>query len=200
MVRTPGFVLPSSFSSMEELQKDLKRRAEASGFTPFDPDTFLNEVVHEDSKESIPMTTEVDNYLEHYGVKGMRWGKRSSSSSSSDSKSGKSRKELRALDRANRKSERAAARKEWDDNIENARNRVDDDARKYNEAKKQYKTDKKEIGKVAAKKILKEHEDQFVNSWNTATLSTTKEAHAQLFATAGAMLLSAAIVGASTRY
>lgn len=199
MVRTPGFVLPSSFSSMEELQKDLKRRAEASGFTPFDPDTFLNEVVHEDSKEGIPMTTEVDNYLEHYGVKGMRWGKRSSSSSSSDSNPGKSRKELRALDRANRKSERAAARKEWDDNIENARNRVDDDARKYNEAKKQYKTDKKEIGKVAAKKILKEHEDQFVNSWNTATLSTTKEAHAQLFATAGAMLLSAAIVGVSTR-
>jgi GNAT superfamily N-acetyltransferase len=70
MVRTPGFVLPSSFSSMEELQKDLKRRADESGFLPFDPADFLNEVdfFHEEEAS--------DEFLEHYGIKGMKWGKR----------------------------------------------------------------------------------------------------------------------------
>ncbi|UGL63240.1 hypothetical protein SEA_TOKKI_11 [Arthrobacter phage Tokki] len=142
------------------------------------------------------MSDAVDDYLEHYGVKGMRWGKRQSSSDSSGS-SGPSRKELRALDKQNRKAARAEARKKWDDDIETARNRVDDDARKYNEAREKYKTDKKTIGKVAARAILQEHEDQFVESWNTATLTTTKEAHAQMFATVGAMALSAAILGVS---
>lgn len=193
MVRTPGFVLPSSFSSMEELQKDLKRRAEASGFTPFDPDTFLNEVVHEDSKESNAMTTEVDNYLEHYGVKGMRWGKRSSSSSSSDSNPGKSRKELRALDRQNRKAAKQKARDDYDNEILKARNSVDKDAQRYNEAKKQYKSDKTTMGKVAAREILREHEQKYVDSWNTATLQTTKEAQVNMIAGVGLLALSAIV-------
>ncbi|QGZ17215.1 hypothetical protein SEA_GIANTSBANE_11 [Arthrobacter phage Giantsbane] len=143
------------------------------------------------------MSTEVDNYLEHFGVKGMKWGKHKSSSNSSGSSSGPSRKELRTLDRENRKATRAAARKQWDDDIETARNRVDGDARRYNEAKQQYKTDKKTIGKVAAREILKKHEDQFIDSWNTATLTTTKEANAQMFATVGAMALSAVVFGVS---
>ncbi|UYL88206.1 hypothetical protein SEA_LILHUDDY_11 [Arthrobacter phage LilHuddy] len=150
------------------------------------------------------MSTEVDNYLEHYGVKGMRWGKRQSSSDSSSSSSGKSRSELRALNKAarakGREERKAAAQKERDDydnKIESARNRVDDDARKYNEAKQQYKTDKKTIGKVAAKQILKKHEDQFIDSWNTATLATTKEAQAQMIAGVGLLALSAAVSGAA---
>jgi hypothetical protein len=198
MVRTPGFVLPSSFPTKEALTQDLQRRAEESGFVPFDPSVFLDEVAHEDSQESEPMTTEVDNYLEHYGVKGMKWGKRTGGSDSSSGSDGKkSRKELRALDRANRKSEKAAARKKWDDDIDSARDRLEGDANKYNQARAEYKSNKQTIGKVAAKKIVKEHEEQFVNTWNQANLYKTKEAHAQLFATAGGMLLSAAILGVS---
>ncbi|QFG13621.1 hypothetical protein PBI_SHEPARD_11 [Arthrobacter phage Shepard] len=150
------------------------------------------------------MSDAVDNYLEHYGVKGMRWGKRQSSSDSSSS-SGPSRKELRELNKAARakgREERKAAlqkeRDDYDNKIETARNRVDYDARKYNEAKQQYKTDKKTIGKVAAKQILKKHEDQFIDSWNTATLSTTKEAHAQMIAGVGLIALSAAVSGAAS--
>lgn len=148
------------------------------------------------------MADVVDDYLEHFGVKGMKWGKHKSSSSSSSSSGTKSRSELRELNKAAKakgRSEAKAARQkerdDYDNKIETARNRVDDDARRYGEAKKQYKVDKKTIGKVAAKQILKKHEDQFIESWNTATLTTTKEAHAAMFETAGAVLLSAAIAG-----
>jgi hypothetical protein len=67
MVRTPGFVVPSSYSSQEELEADVKRRAEEAGDTPFDPSDFL---AHSDKP---PLD---DNILIHYGVKGMRWGQR----------------------------------------------------------------------------------------------------------------------------
>lgn len=53
MSRTPGFIIPSSYSSQEELEKDLRRRSEEAGFTPFDPDK---------------------PELLHYGIKGMKWG------------------------------------------------------------------------------------------------------------------------------
>lgn len=146
------------------------------------------------------MTTEVvDNYLEHYGVKGMRWGKRSSSSSDSGSSDApKSRKELRALDRAHRKAEKAKARKEWDDDIETARDELDGKAKKLNEASKQYKIDKQTMGRAAAKDILRDHEEDFIETWNKASLSTTKEANRQLIVAAGTAVLTAALLGASS--
>ncbi|QPX62475.1 hypothetical protein SEA_TRUCKEE_11 [Arthrobacter phage Truckee] len=144
------------------------------------------------------MSDVVDNYLEHYGVKGMKWGKRSRSSSDSGSSDApKSRRELRALDREHRKTERAKARKEWDDTIETARNDLDGKAQKLNEASKQYKIDKHTIGKAAAKDILREHEQDFIETWNVASLQTTKEANRSLVIAAGTAVLSAALLGAS---
>jgi hypothetical protein len=67
MARTPGFVVPSSYSSQEELEADVKRRAEEAGDTPFDPSDFLT---HSDKP---PLD---DDILIHYGIKGMRWGQR----------------------------------------------------------------------------------------------------------------------------
>jgi hypothetical protein len=57
--KTPGILLPTAYSSVEEFDKELKRRSDEAGFT---------ELMH--SSES------VDEVLEHFGVRGMRWGVR----------------------------------------------------------------------------------------------------------------------------
>lgn len=64
MTRTPGLIIPSAYSSKEELEKDLKQRSEAAGFTPFE-----DFVEHSDNR-SLILDKEV--YLEHYGKKGMQ--------------------------------------------------------------------------------------------------------------------------------
>lgn len=57
MDRTPGFIVPFSYASDEELDAELQRRSEASGFTPFKLSDFEGEITH-------------------YGIKGMHWGVR----------------------------------------------------------------------------------------------------------------------------
>lgn len=57
MTRTPGFIIPSSYSSEEELDAELRRRSEAAGFTPFEPSDYTDS-------------------MKHYGIKGMKWGVR----------------------------------------------------------------------------------------------------------------------------
>lgn len=64
MSRTPGVVLPSFFSSEEELQKDIQRRNNEAGYTPLNVSDFKH--------------SDVDDFLAHYGVKGMKWGVRNS--------------------------------------------------------------------------------------------------------------------------
>jgi hypothetical protein len=54
--RTPGFIIPSSYSSQEELEADLRRRSEEAGYAPFNFSGFA--------------TSEI----KHYGIKGMKWG------------------------------------------------------------------------------------------------------------------------------
>ena len=72
------------------------------------------------------MTTNVDDFLEHYGVPGMKWGKRNSQASL-DRQSGRSAKgEARASIRetnSNRRTEKKMARKQADQEIINARAR-----------------------------------------------------------------------------
>lgn len=142
------------------------------------------------------MTTEVDNYLEHYGVKGMRWGKRSGSSSSGGGgEPKKSRKEVRAQIKSERKAVQEVFKKQWDDDVIDARKRLDKEDEKLSAARKQYKIDKKVIGKAAAKKVLNEHKDRFTTTFNTATLSTHKEAQRQMIAGVGLMALGGIVGG-----
>lgn len=58
MNRTPGFIVPSSYSSQQKLEEDLRRRDTEAGFTPFNFSDFTN------------------SEIMHYGIKGMKWGVR----------------------------------------------------------------------------------------------------------------------------
>lgn len=91
--------------------------------------------------------------LKHYGVPGMRWGKRKGPTSSSDApgNSGPNRRDLKALD----KQTKARQKAERNEVIDKARAEYNDNARKnYLDAKAQYKTDKAIIGKRAAKEAF----------------------------------------------
>lgn len=56
MTTTPGVIIPSSYSSRAALLKDLNRRSEAAGYTPFD-DVLLG----------LEHSNVVDEFLEHFG-------------------------------------------------------------------------------------------------------------------------------------
>ena len=80
--------------------------------------------------------------LAHFGVKGMRWGQRMAERRTQ-------RRTLRALDKKNRKADNVTRNAE----IDAARSRYNKNARKdYKSAKAQYKTERKVIGKYAARK------------------------------------------------
>lgn len=71
MGRTPGVLNPLLFDSDEEFRSALKAQGEAQGWTP-DP-----ELMHSTEDEG---ETFIGKFLEHYGVKGMKWGVRKSDS------------------------------------------------------------------------------------------------------------------------
>lgn len=82
--------------------------------------------------------------LAHFGVKGMKWGQRMAARRTQ-------RRTLRALDKKNRKADNVARNAE----IDAARARYNKNARKdFKAAKATFKTEKKTIGKYAARKNL----------------------------------------------
>lgn len=100
--------------------------------------------------------------LAHYGVKGMRWGHRKPEDSGSGS-SKPSRSERRAMDKAAKREDNLKltkfhqkAQTKNDQAILDARARVNRVQQEYKDAKSVYKVQKQEIGKVAAKRALKE--------------------------------------------
>jgi hypothetical protein len=112
---------------------------------------------------------ETDDFLAHYGVKGMKWGVRKSTS-------GKSRRQLN-------KESRQKDRAKLDRDIDRARARVNTNRKyaltdkgskshsDYKKAKAQYKKDKAELGSREARKILnkaKEKRYKDVQLSNTA--------------------------------
>lgn len=135
------------------------------------------------------MAQETDDFLAHYGVLGMKWGRRGASGGGSGS-SGPSRSDLRALNKTARaenrtqaKSERKAANEKSDKEIGTARAAIPHARAVYKDAKVQYKADKKVIGSVAARRTLAVHGDRLTQTLQKANEYTTKEQNERLVAT-----------------
>lgn len=95
-----------------------------------------------------------DEFLEHYGKKGMKWGVRKAEGS------GPSNRELnkasRAKDRADAKATKKKNTDDWDNEIDSARSRIagGQGRKDVKAAKQQYKADKQALGSREAKKAL----------------------------------------------
>jgi hypothetical protein len=99
---------------------------------------------------------ELEDFLEHYGIPGMKWGKRKGPSD------GPSRKELRTMDKTNRAADRSKFKATQAKEVDKARERFQSgQARKdYLDAKATYKIDKARVGKYEANKAFQKVKDR----------------------------------------
>lgn len=93
------------------------------------------------------MPMEYEDYLEHYGVKGMKWGQRRAQNRELNRAS-------RTADREKKKVETAAFNKERNKAVLKARGRADKNKLDVAKAKLEYKSNKATMGSREAKKIL----------------------------------------------
>lgn len=116
------------------------------------------------------MATEVEDFLAHYGVKGVRWGTKRAAPGGGNTAGGlpkpgigntagglPSRKDLRGMNkpaRARQRQEREEKAQANDSAIKSARASRKDTATAIKQAKREYKSDKKMVGKVVAREML----------------------------------------------
>lgn len=121
---------------------------------------------------------EDEDFLEHFGKKGMKWGVRNP--------------ENRALNKASRQKDKADYRAE----IDTARDRVKSGAVKQElkDAKAQFQVDKKNLGSREARKILNDKRDSLYEEISTSNqVRDGKEAAASAVMAAGVALLVASL-------
>lgn len=131
---------------------------------------------------------EVDDFLEHFGVKGMHWGVRKGPDN------GVNTRQLNRESRARDKAARQVLRAKHERRVELARKRVQsgklkDDLKK---AKAQYKKDKHIIGRREAKKALnKVRNKNFMEVQKSREAKNGKEAAAAVLIGVGGIALQA---------
>lgn len=141
--------------------------------------------------------SEADDFLAHYGVAGMKWGKHNAQTSDGGGSGAPSRRDLKALDKESRKKDV----EKHNAIIDKAREDYNNNARKnYLDAKAQYKVDKVTIGKREATKAFnavkeKNMEDYYVGQ----QAKSGKETVGVVMATVGLVALSAVMSAAANR-
>mgnify|MGYP001247275042 CR=1 FL=1 len=135
---------------------------------------------------------DTDDFLAHYGVKGMRWGVRKNRGNRDEVFRARAaekkadgmptRRALRAKNKIARSENRAANRaaekariEAADARILAARDQLKQDAANYKTAKAQYKIDKQTQGRVAAKRALNEVRAEYDKNWDIASELTNGE-------------------------
>jgi hypothetical protein len=128
----------------------------------------------------------IDEYLSHFGVKGMKWGVR---------------REARQKNRALNKASRAKDNADWAKSVEKARAQVQKGEldRKEYAAVEKYKKDKINLGSRKAKQLLAETRQE---NWDTYNLSQQakngKEAAIQIASAVGLVMLYGAMSKTAT--
>lgn len=135
---------------------------------------------------------DTDDFLAHYGVKGMRWGVRKNRGNRDEVFRARAaekkadgmptRRALRAKNKIARAENRVANRaaekamiEAADARILAARDQLKQDAANYKTAKAQYKIDKQTQGRVAAKRALNEVRAEYNKNWDIASELTNGE-------------------------
>lgn len=141
------------------------------------------------------MTTqvmEVDDFLEHFGVKGMKWGVHRSIDAGGVARP--SRGELRTMNKAARaknKVDARTARSNRDAEILKARAKIPDIHQQNKAAKQKFKQEKHTIGRVAAKRALDDARNQHIDVLTKAGELTHKEQQMQMWLSIGSAAVSA---------
>ena len=131
--------------------------------------------------------SEIDAFFEHAGVKGMKWGVRRKNSAGES---------IRELNKASRQKQR----EKQSSSVTRAREKVrgGQTKREFKTAKKQYKINKKELGRVEAKRILKKAKEKRTKDiYKANEYKNGKEKAAVVLAAAG--LFTLAVVSGASR-
>lgn len=137
----------------------------------------------------------VDEFLEHFGVLGMKWGRHKAVSTDGGA-ARPTRKDLHALNKASKKADADKHASE----VDAARTNYSQNARKnYLNAKAQYKQDKVTIGKREALKAFNAVKDQNVRDYQKAQeyRDGKERTTAVMLAIGGVVLATAIRVAAS---
>lgn len=125
----------------------------------------------------------LDEAIEHYGIKGMRWGVRRTPEQLARARGerlrkGKSVTPTKAV--AKVASQLKTANKARDADIKNAREQIPELKKKYKSAKKEYKVQRKEVGRKEAKKSLKPVQQKLWDARELGSKKTSGEALASI--------------------
>lgn len=127
------------------------------------------------------MSESTEDFLAHFGIKGMKWGRRNSESIARDGR--KSQEELRELDAATRRTPAKVQKyselsRDWrtrDSQIRDARAALPQERENLRAAKAQYRQERYQIGKVAAKRILNDKKGVYYDTINKSNQLTQRE-------------------------